>query len=116
MKQLFLMIVIGACAFAQAPVEAKVAPTSPKVATKPPTLNTTKYWRLESKRQAARTIANQTAEGKAAQAAEDAVNAEVQELIKTCGADFVLMLDQDKNSKTEGDVICAVKPPDPPKK
>lgn len=113
MKQLFLMIVIGVAAFAQAPkVDAKV-PEPSKMTPAPPSLNTSKYWRLVVQAQAARTQANETPQAKAADAAQALVATEVSELAKVCGEGMVLTLDQDKNSKTADDVICIVKPAEP---
>lgn len=75
-----------------------------------PTLSTSRYWRLVAQAQAAKAVADQTPQAKAAQAADAAVQAEIQEMQKVCGGDNLLALDDDAKSPTYQDVICKAKP------
>ena len=77
---------------------------------KTPTIQTSRFWRLVAQAQNLRLQANQTPAAKAADAADEAVKKEQDELAKACG-DFVLGYDQNDKSPTFQDVICVPKPP-----
>lgn len=117
MKIVAALFLTAIALMAQAPkVDAKVeAKPEPKMTPAPPSLNTSKYWRLVAQAQAARTQANQTQQAKAADTAQALVEAEVAQLAAMCGDGMVLTLDQDRNSKSADDVICIVKPAEPKK-
>lgn len=70
-------------------------------APKPPTLNTAKFWRLNS---AAMTARQQLHD------AETAVQQEVTAMTVACGANFILGYQSDQKADNVGDLICIPKP------
>lgn len=94
----------------QSSVNAVVSPVTSPTPPVAPVLNTSKIWRLALEAQSAHDALNQTPQGKAAQAADQAVQEEQAKLSAVCGKAFQLQLDSDPKSSTFKDLICATIP------